>query len=52
MTVYLARVRWGKILETVGVFTDRETAYAAAKRYVEDRDGMRLSYFVEKSFVH
>ena len=36
MTLYLSRVRWGKMLETVGVFTDQQTAYAAAKRYVED----------------
>lgn len=52
MTLYLSRVRWGKMLETVGVFTDQQTAYAAAKRYVEDRNGMGLTFFVEKTFVH
>ena len=50
MTVYLACVRNWTESETVGVFTSKEAALAAAKAYAEDQD-CDLSYFTEEHKV-
>lgn len=47
MTVYLACVRNWTESETVGVFTTREAALAAAKAYAEYHD-CDLAYFTEE----
>ena len=50
MTVYLACVRNWTSSATVGVFTTREAALAAAKKYAEYQD-CDLAYFTEEHKV-
>ena len=50
MTVYLACVRSWTESETVGVFTTKEAALAAAKKYAEYQD-CGLAYFTEEHKV-